>query len=409
MKETVILLGGNKLHRGFDDWKTRNNIDKIYVLDWNDNPAYVGNRHIQVDIKNVDKVLQIIKEQDLGDILFCYTSADIAVLTQVQVHKLLGFQHPPLEAVNRAACKNKSTACWKKDQILNRYSEVYKYCEIDKIPKSIDNIIIKPNMSSGSRAITIINNYKKNIDVVERAFEKAKRQSYDSMVVIEEFVVGTEYTVEMLGDCQGNVSVLGISKKYYTKYVTDNRIATKLHYNPSDVSFEQLQQIGEFGQKCYRSIGLKSSLGHLELIVTDEGIMSPIEIGARSSGYIATHCLDAINNMSILMQYSEVLRGNKVENGLVFNRNKSSMYYFYDIMPGTAQRTSNIMKFAPGEIHSLQNDRSKLHKDSVFQAVDEDAERFGYEILVAERNALSIDTVNQMEQNFLKEFIGKNE
>jgi hypothetical protein len=224
-------------------------------------------------------------------------------------------------------------------------------------------------------------------------------------VIIEEFVRGTEYTVEMLGDDQGNVSVLGISKKYYTKYVTDNRIATKLHYNPNDISFEQLQRIGEAGQECYRSVGLKNSLGHLELIVAENGTITPLEIGARSSGYIATHCLDAINRESILMQYQAVLRGKKVENGIVFLRDKSSMYYFYDIAPGTAGCTGNIMKFAPKEIKSLQHDRSKLCKGNVFQPVDEDAERVGYEILVGDRQQLTIDTVEQMEKNFMKEFI----
>jgi predicted methyltransferase len=81
------------------------------------------------------------------------------------------------------------------------------------------------------------------------------------------------------------------------------------------------------------------------------------------------------------------------------------MYYFYDIAPGTAGCTGNIMKFAPKEIKSLQHDRSKLCKGNVFQPVDEDAERVGYEILVGDRQQLTIDTVEQMEKNFMKEFI----
>lgn len=407
MNNSILLLGGNKLHRGFHDWKQRNNVDRIYVFDWNENPGYTGDRHFKEDIKDAEAILTIIRENDFGNIKFCYTSADIAVPTQIKIHEFLGLNHPAIDTVNTAACKGMSTACWKRDGILHRYSEVFSEWEDVTIPERIRSIIVKPNMASGSRAITIIREIKGKQTQMELAFKTAKEQSFDAKVIIEEFVCGTEYTVEMLGDDSGSVAVLGISKKYYTRYVSDNRIATKLHYNPADVCIEKLKKIGEFGQRCYRSVGLKNSLGHLELIVKEDGVITPIEIGARSSGFIATHCLDAINCESALKQYENVLHGHKVENGLIYDQERSSMYFFYDICPGIARKTCHLMQFMPDGISSVQNDREQLYEGNQFQTLSEDAQRVGHEILVGSRDELTIDTIEKAEASFMKEFMGE--
>lgn len=409
MGNSILLLGGNKLHRGFDDWKRKNCVDDIYVFDWNEDPDYIGSGHFKADIKDTETVLSIIRQNDLGNIKFCYTSADIAVPTQIEIHEFLGLNHPTVDAVDIAARKGMSTECWKRDGILHRYSEVFCKWEDVIIPEEIHSIIVKPNMASGSRAITIFRGVRGKRAEIEQAFKMAKEQSYDAKVIIEEFVEGTEYTVEMLGDDYGGVAVLGISKKYYTKYVSDNRIATKLHYNPADVCFEQMKKIGEFGQECYRSIGLKNSLGHLELIVRDDGVITPLEIGARSSGFIATHCLDAINSESILKLYENVLHGHKVENGLIYDQGRSSMYFFYDICPGSARKTLHLMQFMPNGVTSVQHDREQLYEGNQFQPLAEDAQRVGYEVLVGARDELTIETVEKAETMFLKEFMGKGE
>ena len=403
----LILLGGNKLHRGFDEWKSRNGIEHITVIDWNENPDYKGDEHIRLDIKDINGVLKIIEQKGKDRINMCYTSADIAVLTQVAVHKYLGLAYPDNNAIEKTINKSLCTQAWSKSGLLNRYSCKYEKIDDIDIPSDIENIIIKPNISSGSRGITIIRNRKWTKERLEKAFIRAKNYSRDSAVILEEFVIGIEYTVEMLGDNEGNVAVYGISKKYYTKYVSDNRIATKLHYNPKDVSDVLLDSIAAVAIECYRSVGLKCSLGHLELIVADNGKISPLEMGARSSGYIATHCIDAINQDSLLMSYSNILRGEKCRNGIVFERNKSAMYFFYDIRPGKSIRNVNIMDYSIEGISSLQYDRSKIKADVQYEPIDEDAERFGYEILVGDRDKLAIENIEDMEQRFINDFMEK--
>lgn len=407
--KSIIILGGNELHKGFEDWKKKADVQNIYVFDWNRIPAYTGDMHIQVDIKMVNEVMEKVDQLPEKDIYLVYTSADIAVPTQVQIHNKLGLLHPAEEAIWNTIEKTRCTELWRQAGLLNRDS--HKLADISEMNDLLfdTDIIIKPNVGSGSRGITILKRNDINTDNMIAAYERAQSCSQDNCVILEEFLLGTEYTVEMLGDDYGNVSVYGISKKYHSKYITSNKIATKLHYNPNDVSDDLLNKIAESGQLCYKALGLKNSFGHLEIMVTEDGRISPLEMGARSSGYIATHCLDAINESNFLLDYGEVIRGKKVTDGIVFKRDQSSMYYFYDIKPGISRKEINIMEYCRSKIESICFNRDKLKKGMQFSKINEDAERFGYEILIGKRDEMTINAVNDMEERFVKDFIGEEE
>ena len=84
-----------------------------------------------------------------------------------------------------------------------------------------------------------------------------------------------------------------ISVKYHSKNALNNRVATKLRWNSNVYSNEIYEKIADIGKRCYKSIGLKNSFGHLEIIMREDGSFSPVEIGARSSGYICSHLVSA--------------------------------------------------------------------------------------------------------------------
>lgn len=399
---SIIVLGGNKLHRGFEELKKKINIDEVIVIDWNENPDYSGDRHVQLDIKDYDRISQLDIKWD--HVAFVYTSADIAVNVQKQLHKKLGLCVPSDLAVENALVKGKMRDCWESEHILNKYSAVIKSAnEFTDIGAS--KYIFKPNCSSGSRNITILHKSGLTVDNIVHAVEHAKNASIDGRCIAEEFVEGTEYTVDMLGDSYGNVAVYGISKKYHTPYNSENKIATKLHYAPNDIHAELLDEIAEFGIKCYQGIGLHSSLGHLEVIVKTDGTIVPVEIGARSSGYIATTLVDLINNTCYLGEYERVIHGGKVVNGRVFDGSKSSMYYFYDITPGWSVCKTNIMEFLPKGITSYASDRHNLYANQRFSMINADHERYGFEILGGSSDVLTIENVINAENAFNYRFI----
>ena len=139
-----------------------------------------------------------------------------------------------------------------------------------------------------------------------------------------------------------------------------------------------------------------------------DGKLVPIEIGARSSGYIASHLIDAINQECFIDAYGKVLKGGKVKDGIVFDNNKSSMYFFYDIKPGISIKTTNLMNYLDKNIISLANERKKLVKGENFQVLQADHERFGLEILCGSRQDLTIERILEAENDFNIDFMGGN-
>ncbi len=402
MEKSLVLLGGNKLHEGFKLKKSELDVNKLIVIDWNEYPDFGGDEHFQYDIKDYNQILNL--NIDWNNVLFVYTSADIAVVSQVKLHQKMGLLTPNEKALDNVLTKGNSSKQWDKAGILNKYSQVLEsYEEFTKYDGK--KYIFKPNCSSGSRNITILEKDKLIPENVAIAFLHASKVSYDNKVIVEEFCEGIEFTVDMLGDNYGNVGVYGISKKYHTPYNQTNRIATKLHYCPLDISESELERIARFGQECYKALGLTNSFGHLEVICCEDGRIVPVEIGARSSGYIATHLLDIINNDSYLLKYADIIRGGTVKNGINFHEKNSSMYYFYDIFPGTSRCNTTIMEFLPSEIVSYSNDRSQLASKKHFPSVQADHERYGFEILGGDRDILTIENVNKAEKEFNQKFI----
>ena len=190
----------------------------------------------------------------------------------------------------------------------------------------------------------------------------------------------------MLGDSFGNVEVWGIAKKYNSRFNPRNGIGVKNHYNPADVSDSTLEKIANRAIELYRAMGLHTSFGDIDLILDSSGEIHPLEIGARTSGFIGSDLVDAINPPRIFVNdYFDVIRGKKIGNGYIAQKNLSSMLFYYDLGDCTIKRESNLMEFLPSTIKSLNHDRSALKignhlripsKDVTIETILEAEDRF---------------------------------
>lgn len=404
-KEYAVILGANALNIGIvDSFKTIG--FKVIAIDFRENIDLPCDEHIVFDAKD-PKIASFLRQKGVDNIKVVYTSMDNAGLAQRAICKEFGLLYADEEAILNAHHKDRMQKKWQEAGILNRKSFAIENLDIEKI-RLLNNkfkIIIKPTNACASRGITILNKNSSTYKL-ENAFKYAKENSTSGLVNVEEFVAGTEFTVEMLGDNYGNVAVFGISQKYHTENTDNNKIAVKLHYNPSNISRELQEKIAAYGIKCYKTLGLKNTLGHLEVLVKENNIISPVEIGSRSSGFIASHLVNAVSGENYLKKYAEVLNGAQIKNGMIKQLNTSSMYYFYDITADTlAKQTTNIMNFLNPQIKSLYYDRTKLVKGNEFKKINADTDRFGYEILVSDRDILTIEEVKRAEKEFLKEFL----
>ena len=144
----------------------------------------------------------------------------------------------------------------------------------------------------------------------------------------------------------------------------------------------------------------------MELIIKKNGALTPIEINARSSGFIASHLVDFVSGRDYLYDYLNVLRGESVDN-LIYKTNLSSMYFFYDLITSKPViNETNLMKHMNKSLKSVYHDRANLKIGNIFENLSCDNDRYGFEILIGKKNNLTIEEVIKAETFFLNELFG---
>lgn len=402
-------MGGQPLNAGIVERYHEHGF-QVIVVDFRGKLALPYDQHILADAKSPD-MGKILRENKISQVDTVYTSMDNAGLAQQSVCLEYGLLCPDSNALIAAHDKKIMHKQWREAGLLNRVSEAYQEYPASRMKELSDqfDLIIKPSDACASRGITVVSSGSSEAEL-RAAFTRAQENSDNNFVNIEEFVSGTEFTVEMLGDQFGNVAVYGISKKYHTKNTDRNKIAVKLHYNAADVSDELMQKLAEYGIQCYRALGLKNSMGHLEILLKEDGNFTPIEMGARSSGFIASHLVDIVSGKSFLMGLHDVQHGARIESGLVKQTEMSSMYFFYDIpQDSRAVRTLSILPFLRPFARTHFYLREKLKAGEFFPKINADTDRWGLEVLSGKKSEMTIEAVSMAEQQFLSEFLGENE
>ena len=409
-QKSFAILGGNKLLKGICD-KLQSYGYYVVVVDWNENPAVTGDLHIRHDVKDADTILRIFEERgyDMDGAISCI---DLAAPSVSAIHKAYGLKYMP-EKYNTVLTKEQMALDWKEVGIFNRFSErsdsisLKEVIELNKKYK----LIIKPDVAASSRGITTLEKDSNEHQIVE-AMNIAKEASFNNLCLIEEFVVGREFTVDMLGDDYGNVVVYGISVKYHTPYAIKNRCAVKLHWNSNVYDEETYKKIAQCGRECYQAIGLKNSFGHLEIIMKVDGTLSPIEIGARTSGFIGSHLVSAASERDYLRDYVNMLHGMNIGNKDHINGTQSAMWYKYNIPAGsTCVKRTSLADYLDPKITVMYNDHGGLQVGETYGPIVDDntCDREGYEMICGPKAVLTYDNIRKSEAAFLKDFCNYSE
>lgn len=404
-KPIFLLLGCNKLNQGILD-KFQGYGAEVVVIDRNPHPQIFGFKNYQLDTRFPDPIIAKLKEDGLwGRVKFIFTCQDVAVKSMTLLGRACGLKTVSDEGLRHACSKGNMTKRWTERGLLNRYSEQFTKFDdhIMALNRKMD-IIIKPDNSASSRGITILPKDSPEAEI-RAAFDKAFAEATDGAAVVEEFVIGTEFTVEMLGDGEGHVAVYAISRKTHTKNTERNKIAIKLHYNSVDDALQE--KIANYAIRCYKALEFSNCFGHLEILLKPDGTLSPVEIGARSSGYIASDLVDVVSGRDFLHDLYEVQNGRlTVPDGLRPQTSHSSMYFFYDLPAGkTIQHVCNLMDFMDSAIKSRAHERSQIVVGTHIHNIDSDNARYALEVLDGPKSLMTDRYVREAEQRMLNHML----
>lgn len=384
---------------------------KVILVAWSETPRIKGDMYIQRDIKDGVGIIQELEARGLkGQVYGALSSIDLAAPSVNAINAWCGNKTMP-DKFNKVLSKNDMRDAWMTAGVFNRISKMDDEITCDEVYSLSQEmkLICKPDVAASSRGITILEKGRTQ-EEIQRALKKAKETSFNGKCLIEEFVEGEEFTVDLLGDAYGNVNCYSSSIQHHSLYARQNHVTVIHHWNSRKYNDETWERIANFGIACYKALGLHSMFGHLEIIMKEDGSFTPVEMGARSSGFICSHTVWKASGHDYLADYVRMLRGGTIEPGNYMNGPDASMWFGYDIPSGSySVEAANITEFLDPRIVVLfeNHDGLKVHEHFGDYIDDGDRDKFGYAILCGPRDILTYESVQIANERFLDKFLGR--
>lgn len=173
----------------------------------------------------------------------------------------------------------------------------------ETIKKIGEKFIVKPADNSGSRGVYLVESNDEAIN----AYEYSCKFSRNGDVLVEEFMVGPEVSVELIV-VEGKFHVLQVTDKLTTGAPHFVEIG---HSQPSRLSQSDLCAIKELAIKAAKAVGINNGPAHAEIILTESG-PKMVEIGARmGGGCITTHLVPLSTGINMTKATIQVAMGTK--------------------------------------------------------------------------------------------------
>lgn len=227
-----------------------------------------------ISIVEKEKICEICKEICIDGI--CSIASDLAYITVNYVADGLGLIGNSPESAKKSTNKFLMREALRQngDPIPN-YLKIRKYTsDLDK--KLIYPVIIKPTDRSGSRGICKLNDR----EGLEKAIERAAKESFCKEILIEEYVEGSEYSVEYVS-YRGVHYFLAITSKKTTGEPFFIEVG---HIEPVSMRQGMLEKVQKVVEHALDTLEIKNGASHSEVKIDHKGRVKIIEIGARMGG-----------------------------------------------------------------------------------------------------------------------------
>ncbi len=197
----------------------------------------------------------------------------------------------------------------------------YRVGNSNEFQHAVENMsgvfMVKPSDSSGSRGVLKVS--RKSDAVV--AYEYAKKNSRNGVVVVEECMVGPEVSVETLA-IDGVVHVIQVTDKITTGAP---HFVEMGHTQPTRL--DCVDEIRKVAIAANKAIGIENGPSHTEIIVTNEG-PKIVEIGARLGGdCITTHLVPLSTGVNMVEACIKVALGEKPDITPKISRGSAIRYF----------------------------------------------------------------------------------
>lgn len=256
-------------------------------------------------------------------------ATDMPMRTVAVVAKTLGLVGISVESAICATDKAEMMNAFLKNGIAHPWFYVIDNKEkAERLSRELSYpCVIKPVDSAGSRGVMLASNPFEFISAYTYSIEFSKKK----LVIVEEFMLGKEVSVEILVSA-GDVHVIAVTDKITTgaPYFVEMG-----HCQPSMLSRDELERVKELATAAVKAVGITVGAAHVEIMVTNEG-PKMIELGARLGGdCITSHLVPLSTGVDMLGCQVELCLG-KTPN-MEKKYSKGSAIKYFSTEPGVIE------------------------------------------------------------------------
>jgi carbamoyl-phosphate synthase large subunit len=334
-----------------------------------------ANTFVEIDTNDREGLLKLARAERVDAVIAEQTDRVVPVAAYLNEQLRLPGIDPATARVftDKYAMRN-ALAAARAGVMMPRYAEVRSAGEALEHARAWGYpVVLKPKTSQASLGVFKVD----DADELRRFFGQTVRHAgTGGAVLVEEFIDGTEVTVEAFS-LDGRCHVLAVSEKAH--YAFNPCVARRLAYPPR---FEPpvLDRVRSVAARVVETLGLRDGISHAEYRVRD-GVPYLIEVAARGGGNrIASLIVPHVSGVDMY----ELLISRLLERPVSMPpiEKRAAILEFFDFAPGVVRSIRGVEEV--GRAGLVADMAVDVAHGSVIHEPTDDRTRLGYFIAVGE-------------------------
>ena len=387
-KKSILIFGVGELQKSII---TRAKNMGLYVIGIDPCDDAVCKNEVDVfevvDGQDYENTLRVARKYDIKAVITAATDKPLVMMARVAKKMGLRFY-------------SEETAKWSTDkfQMKERFIKHGIPCARGRIIKQANEakdldfpLILKPRDNSGSRGVILCN----DMDALRDAMEEALQYTRLDSVLVEEFIDGSEYSIESV-HYDGKSEVIQFTEKRTTPFPYNVELG---HTQPANLSEEQKKTTRNLIAKIGEALKFEYCASHTELKINKRGIYI-IETSPRLGGdYITSTLTPLSTGVNIEDLLLHIALGENINYQLT-NSSFSGIHFF-------AFDPNRVVKATPDKRVVLSwphvvDYSLRLSKDDQINIISSSLNRYGHLILKT-TNRKSMDEAFEKYENIIED------
>lgn len=359
-----------------------------------------GCKLLIVDTDRLDEVKAVIKQNvDIGQLKGIMTTSDFYLEHAARLSNEFQLNSNTIESIQN--CRNKALTRRKLAAINIGQPQFEVVDKVELIEPSLQRIgipcVIKPVDDSASYNVRLCNTMQEariHIHTILQTTKNIRGQKMAGSALIEEYLDGPEYSVEMFA-INGDIVPIGITEKKVTgdPYFVENQ-----HIFPAPLRKDLELRIIDVTKKAIKTLGITHGATHSEIKLI-HGEVKVIEINARLAGGMIPELIRIATGDDVLQKQIHCFTNEDQQMDLIEHKKVSGIRFIVSQEAGVLEGISGMNEFStmPGVSQVVLN---RVIGDKV-SLPNSAYDRIGY--IIATSNSYTevvslLDEVNSMIQ-----------